>query len=172
MREVGGTFFFGCGLESSGTLACWETMAILQAGRKRRPKLKPTRHVVAQDVASISGACFVRTSGGVACLGGGDAPSTAPPLVTERSAKSDVLRTSADGDCAVLRDGGIACGAESLSIPGDEAVDIAGRPSSHVCAVTRGGAVWCWGDNAKGAVGKASVRHSAVPVPVEMSHLR
>ena len=42
---------------------------------------------------------------------------------------------------------------------------------NHVCAITRGGALFCWGDNRGGQLGDGSLQSASVPVRIDLANV-
>ncbi|MGO8999654.1 MAG: RCC1 repeat-containing protein [Polyangiaceae bacterium] len=147
-------------------------------------------------VASVSmgngTACAVTTGGGVMCWGNGgtgqlgnntQTNSLVPVQVVGLTSGVRMVSQGGDSACAITSGGGVVCwgaggygelgnglGAASL-VP----VQVTGLTSgvtslsvgiSSACAVTAGGSVVCWGDNATGNLGNGSTTNSLVPVQV------
>jgi len=150
---------------------------------------------VAQIAAGGSGShtCVIMTGGTMKCWGHGSAGELGDGTNTSaQSTPVDVIGLNATmskvtaGDeftCAITSGGGVKCwGHNSYGSLGDATfsgrnrpVDVVGLRSGvvaidagdfHVCALTDGGAVKCWGHNQYGQVGDGTAEHRGAPTDV------
>ena len=137
--------------------------------------------------------CAVTTSGGVKCwganglggLGNGTTVASSVPVGVSGLDKGVVaVSVSASHSCAVTTAGAVRCwgsnaygelGDGTTSIQSLVPVGVVGLASgvaavsaggAHSCAVTKAGAVRCWGANFHGELGDGTTTGSAVPVDV------
>ncbi|MCT8972662.1 Ig-like domain repeat protein [Microbaculum marinisediminis] len=140
--------------------------------------------------------CALTSAGGVECwgnntsgqLGDGNAPNgtDVPGTVIGLDSGVTAVEMAFYTACAVTDAGTVKCwGDNSIGQLGDgnapngsdRPVDVLGLPAGivsvavgylHACALTDGGAVWCWGDNSDGQLGDGNMGvDSAIPVPVQ-----
>lgn len=76
---------------------------------------------------------------------------------------------SEEVDCAALTGGVIDCSGTALRIPA-EVRSLTAQGQHHVCALTDGGDVWCWGDNHSGQLGIPTGR-PLVPRYLDAGHI-
>jgi alpha-tubulin suppressor-like RCC1 family protein len=145
-----------------------------------------------QITASDSHSCALTAQGGVRCWGAntwgqlGDGSTVDHPMPVDVAGLTRGVRAVDAGwgfTCAVTRQRGAACWGYNLrgqlgdgtTVDHATPVDVAGLTSGveavtagvfHACALTRRGAVSCWGLNHRGQLGDGTTRDSATPVPV------
>jgi len=169
--------YVACVRTADGAARCWGTSAVERGA-------PPSAGVSEVDAASAH-ACARMTDGKVRCWGegpwGGEGAVAfdAPPIAGARS-----VATGDSFGCAAEGGGAVQCWGRNdegeLGINPDEnnhvepvavrfvtgAVKVdAGE--SHACALLASGAVWCWGSNTEGELGRGvqSVQELAAPVP-------
>ncbi|WP_158542422.1 RCC1 domain-containing protein [Lujinxingia litoralis] len=148
--------------------------------------------------AQVSGgegfSCAVLQDGHLVCFGAGEAGQLGdggavsrlePVVVAGRWAEVDAGGMHA---CAIAEDGALYCWGSSPSGAlglGAEAEELVAAPeqvgeardwlkvsagATHSCGIRQGGALYCWGDNARGAVGVGNGEDVlAEPAPVEVA---
>jgi len=140
---------FSCALTTAGAVLCWGNNEIGQLGNNSRassPSPVPVSGLDSGVVAislgpASSHACALTTAGAVKCWG----VNNEGELGNDSTVSSSVPVTA----------NGLSSGAAAISV-GEE----------HTCAVTRAGAVLCWGLNYRGELGIGSTTDSHVPAPV------
>ena len=141
--------FWGCALQSGGTIRCWgiPTYAAYLGASATLNGITPVTVTVTGITNAIAVAagdmfmCAVLSSGTVQCWGG-----------------------NSDGEL------GIGFGAPDSNVPVtvtgiSDAIAVSGA-SEHACVLLRGGKVQCWGNNVSGQLGTGTTVNSAVPVTV------
>ncbi|MBN1439631.1 MAG: hypothetical protein JW929_09500 [Anaerolineales bacterium] len=137
--------------------------------------------------------CALSAKGGVKCWGRNDYGQLGSGANSDQNTPVDVvglpeaaiaLAAGKDHTCALTAAGGVKCwGANAFGQLGNGAVVNSARPvdvaglsegvaaiaagGNHTCALTRGGAVKCWGSNRYGQLGDGSVEDRPAPVGVE-----
>jgi len=149
----------------------------------------------AQQITAYNGlTCALRSGTDVECWGwnfhgkvgvGSMEEWVRTPTPVEFPPGTEIAQVSAGGShaCAVATDGHVFCwgrndfgqlgvsrGYVDSNVPVqvqdiDSAVQVSAG-STHTCAVTRGGEVWCWGDNAVGGLGDGTMETRDYPVRV------
>ena len=157
--------------------------------------IAPINWQASQLSASGGHACAVTTSGGLKCWGNnlygqiGDGTSGTgtnkyyPTDVAGMTSGVSSVAASGDSTCAVTSSGGVKCwGNNSYGQLGNgtltksaSPVDVIGLTSgvasvsgqnAFYCAVTTGGAAYCWGFGAYGELGNNTATYSSTPVQV------
>ena len=137
-----------------------------------------------------AGVCVLTSAGAVKCWGqngmgqvGNGTTAVSPSPYTAIASGVTSLGSSSYSNCAVTSGGVVKCwGWNTYGQLGDGTTTtrttpttVSGLPSgvtkvdigeSHACALTSGGAVWCWGRNANGALGNGTTTSSFTPVQV------
>ena len=147
---------------------------------------------VATITAGTAHTCAVTTGGGAQCWGSNNSGRLGDGTTTDRTTPVDVigLESGVAGiagggyhTCAVTSGGGAKCwGNGGYGQLGDGATTRSSIPrriagltgsmvavstgSSHACALSEYGGVFCWGANAEGQLGNGSTNSSGVPVAV------
>lgn len=155
------------------------------------PVVGLTGGVIAVEV-SDSHSCALTGAGGVKCwgdnstgqLGNGSTIDSPTPVDVVGLGGAAIAITNAYGHtCALISSGSVRCwGDNRLGAVGDGStinrllpVDVSGLTSgvsaiaagtSHVCALTSGGGVKCWGGNNDGQLGDNSIINRLTPVDV------
>lgn len=181
----------GCALQESGTVLCWGSNEQGELGDGTRTSRLDARPVpglsgIQHISADYLGTCA--SDGRVRCWGttipvpppdGNVRESPGPPML------SDVVNLSGGRHfgCAVVRTGSVWCwGYNALGQLGDgtrttrfddpvqvvgidDAIQVA-TGDSFACALRRGGSVYCWGSNNRGALGDGTTIDHGIPAPV------
>ncbi|MBC7710727.1 MAG: Ig-like domain repeat protein [Rhizobacter sp.] len=184
-----------CALLANGALQCWGA-GRLGDGTTTNRSVPTTVLGLAGSVVKVSVGsshiCAVLMGGSLQCWGRngngqlGDGTTTERLLPNTVPGLSAVATISASGSstCAVLADGSLRCwgygasgklgnGVESNATLTPQAVvglaagvtDVA-VGGSHVCAMTQGGSVRCWGSNSNGQLGLGTFSLQLVPTDV------
>lgn len=152
-----------CGLAEGGRVLCVDTghcgppLALTKpAKRPKAAKAAPTAEPVialgfaaARQLAFDVGFCVITTTGGrLQC---GDGCRKLDPIALERV---DTMV----GRCALLKSGTVTCfdGTKFVAVPGVQRAILLAVGRAHACALV-GGAIVCWGDNARGQLGEFAV---------------
>ena len=180
---------YGCGATACNTMCamdsdcdsahfCWQTACV----------------ALTATVTGQAHSCALNTLGGVQCWGAGTAgqlgnaanmDSPVPVPVSTLSSGVALIMTGggAGHTCALTTAGAVVCWGDNASgdlgnngtSPSPVPVAVMGISgmvvaiavgSSHTCALTNAGAVFCWGSNSHGQVGNNSNMDSPVAVPV------
>jgi hypothetical protein len=182
-----------CALRGSGELACWYTDHPKPGGP---PLLKPT--VVQRNVRSADSTdyhlCAVTRGGVVRCWGtnwcgetGSNKRGRRRPPATVKLPNAVQVTVGRHFSCAVTAKAKVYCWGDRPGQTSDaqESCKVRPRPrlvaglsavqdiaagEDHVCALTRAGEVWCWGDNRFGQLADGSgVERSDRPVRAAVS---
>ena len=137
---------FTCARSSAGGVACWGDNARGQLGDGTGRSSVPVAVAgLSGGVAAIGAggahACALTTGGAVRCWGGNEHGQLGDGTKSDRTTPVSVS--------------GLSSGVVAISVGG-----------AHTCALTRPGAVKCWGDNAYGQLGDGSTTARTEPVPV------
>jgi alpha-tubulin suppressor-like RCC1 family protein len=193
--EVGAGQFHSCALIAGGTVKCWGSNLYGQLGDgTSNDSLTPVTVSGLTDVTQLGvgfdSTCAVRESGELDCwgdngwgtIGIGASTSDVPVAVPGVTAAIQVS-VGVFHSCALLSNGQVMCwGVDNegqlgdgeykfieetpAAVPGlTDAVQVA-VGHDHSCALLAGGTVECWGSDAEGQLGVASLAKSAVPMPV------
>ena len=139
---------------------------------------------------SHTGFCVLSTAGAVKCwgwnptgiIGNGTIVDVKSPY-TVFSSGATAVYSSTWSSCAVLTGGVAKCWGQNdqgqlgdgTKVNRSSPVTVAGLPAGVIkvaigeassCALTSGGAVWCWGDNSLGAVGDGTTTNRLSPTQV------
>jgi alpha-tubulin suppressor-like RCC1 family protein len=193
VRAITAGIMHTCALTASGGVKCWGWNAYGQLGTNSNTErhLPTAVFGLSKGIATISAGlyhtCAVTTSGAVKCwgfsLGSGQTEDTNIP--TDVAGLNGGIAAVAGGfwhSCALTVGGGVKCwGANNYGQLGDggsqasvtQPVDVIGLQSgvvavasgiNHVCALTDGGGVKCWGSNSQGQLGDNSTVDKSKPV--------
>jgi alpha-tubulin suppressor-like RCC1 family protein len=173
-----------CARFENGGVLCWGAVSIVQDGGIV-PVPIPTPVPKLNNVAQIAGAdyiCARMHDDSVACLDDGGTG------IDEITGITDAISISGKDThaCAVLNDSGVACWGENFDgvlgigtiaamgevLPPQIVSDLTDVNEVHVsyyntCAMTRGAAVWCWGDNGEGECGTSTPSQLLSPSRVQ-----
>src|SRR5262245_43928475 len=151
-----------------------------------------TAQVEVAVAAGGSHSCWLTSGGGVLCWGGNGLGQLGDGSITNRSLPVPVsglssgvaaIAAGSNHTCAVTTDGAALCwGSNARGQLGDgsttnrsEPVAVSGLSSgvaaiaagsSHTCALTVAGGIWCWGGNNSGQLGDGSTTDRSFPVEV------
>jgi alpha-tubulin suppressor-like RCC1 family protein len=188
-----------CALDAARSVQCWGENESGQLGNgtiasSASPVAVTGLSGPALAVAAGKGhSCAITNAGAVQCwgdnefgqLGNGktDTRSRRPVAVAGLTEAAIAITTGAFHSCALTRGGAVLCWGENVSgelgngttmnsstpvaVSGLSAAAVAvaaGR--GHTCALTRAGAVQCWGDNQFGQLGNGTTHGSPAPVAV------
>ena len=177
--------FVGCAVHTSGDVSCWGSnfYGMLGTPKGEGDQSYPFVMHPPQQVPGVAGAtsvtvgftdvCVVLTDGTVSCWGsrGNDGGTW-----SFDGLQGNVVSLSGyESYCALTDSGEVWCSAaHSLTtmekVPEvTDAISLATNGtdwSSHSCAVTASGNVYCWGDNNEGQLGNGSTDSTETPVKV------
>jgi alpha-tubulin suppressor-like RCC1 family protein len=195
-RAIAAGEFHTCAVTRTGIVECWGSNRAGQLGDGTRADRRiPVAVNALTGVASIAAGgsftCARTSAGGVDCwgdnahgqLGGGAGRSSTPVAVFGLSGGVTAISAGAAHACALTTGGAVRCwGANEHGQLGDgtrsdrttpvsvsdlsSGVIAIAAGGSHTCAVTRSGAVKCWGDNAYGQLGDGTTITRTAPVAV------
>ena len=135
------TFTESCALGADGAITCWGQSSVIT--RSTRGPAPPPRRVELGGAVQISGAmnhvCAVTRAGKVACWG-------------------ENRQGELDGHATLAAEAG-----KVVTVPGLADVVEVGTSWHHNCARTRGGEVWCWGQNATAQLGDGTSDARSAP---------
>jgi len=140
-----------CAALAVGTVRCWGDNSLGQLGDGTTAARSMPVEVVGvrtglSVVAGRSFSCVLEGSGSVSCWGDNPYGQLGDGTIVPRSAPVSVV--------------GLSGGVVNL-----------GAGAHHACAVTSGGggALWCWGYNAEGALGDGTMTRRTTPVELSIS---
>jgi len=144
-----------CVRNADGSLYCWGDASTGIFGVPGAPQLAPARLM---SVAAVFGGCTSKhlcvtdQSGTLGCWGANLKSQTG----TGSKNPTVNLPTAAGGN---------------VSVPSAHlaTVTLASTGEEHTCALTRDGAVWCWGDNSQGELGIGVATPGPHPTPMRVT---
>lgn len=185
-----------CARLAAGEVLCWGYNADGQLGRDETSQWgapEPVKDFAGvETIAAGGGHCCARMAGGrIACWGNNDYGQLGDGTVDRRTAPVGVLgvrdaiavATGLQHSCAVQRSGGVVCWGDNRdgqlgdgnasgwrSVPRPvmglkDAVGL-GLGARHSCALRRGEAIVCWGNNDRGQIGDGTRTPRPAPRPV------
>jgi alpha-tubulin suppressor-like RCC1 family protein len=194
---IGGGEDHTCAILSGGSVKCWGFNGNGQLGDGTTSNSSTPVDVVGlSGVAAVHGGgyhtCVLMTGGGVKCWGDNSDAELGDGTTTQRPNPVDVIGLTGGvamltvyytHNCAVTVGGALKCwGDNARGALGDGTttdrptpVDVTGLTSGvasaaagglDTCALTTGGGVKCWGDNADGQLGNGTTNGSLTPVDV------
>lgn len=164
-----------CACDADGGVWCWGAHVPNGPAPARIEGVPPAVEVAVRWTL----ACARQSDGGVTCWGG---RRSRPPEAVEGVSRATGLVVAADFACALRDDGRVVCwGANDRGQLGREtgpsedgaAGEVTGLTDvtalsagqRHVCALTRSGHVYCWGESDEGQTGRRAHRRS-LPTPI------
>ena len=185
-------FASACGLTASQEAWCWGSNGDIAGSRQA--VLVPGGHRFASLSVGFSHACALDMDGKAWCwgrgnggpLGNGGTADTRVPVAVTGDHQFETI-AAGDGTTCALKAGGEAwcwgwnangetgSGSPNQIILEPAAVktqvrfrEIAGASfGSHICGISTGGDVWCWGDNSRGQLGDGTTTQRREPVRVQ-----
>jgi alpha-tubulin suppressor-like RCC1 family protein len=188
--------FYSCAATASSELWCWGNLLSQMGRKPVAPLGRPQRLEGVKKVRSVAisqiHACATTQAQPIVCwgengdgnLGNGPGPGSAiPQAVTDFRTPVQSVTIGDSLSCALTADSDVQCwGAGIAAVSGrspevhyTRAVEIDGLDGgvkgvaagdNHVCALTMGGQVLCWGSNTDGELGDATTTTRARPVRV------
>ena len=169
-REVVAGVEHTCAIETGGVLRCWGGNRDGQLGLGAPSDIEGEPAPVAggatwrQGSAGPRASCFLQ-AGDRSLWCWGHPLFAAAPEEVDRAPHDDVA-VGGDSVCAVRSfDGRLRCavGGDWQTIPSALGWSRVAAGQAHRCAIDRGGALWCWGDNADGQLGLGDTRARGEP---------
>jgi alpha-tubulin suppressor-like RCC1 family protein len=144
-----------CALTSGGSVSCWGDNAHGELGNGSSssvPVMSPASVSGLSGVAAVAAGngftCALTSAGAVYCWGSNVSGELGDGSTVDAFTPTLIPATSFGGISIV-----------SISVPASGA---------HACALTAGGAVYCWGYNVYGQLGDGSATNSSVPVKAKL----
>lgn len=141
---------FACAVTTDGAVKCWGSNSAGQlgdhaaGGAAESPNRIPTLAGVTQLSIGGSHACAI-VAGAATCWGKNDVHQTSSAVVASVAAPSPV------------------------PLPSDPALADIEAGADHTCALTKDGAVLCWGDNTGGEIGDGTTTQAVQPTRVPLA---
>lgn len=172
-----------CAIETSGRVLCWGDNRSGQTGShvayadEANDLVRPSEVPQAKGARALSltntSSCALLATGSLGCWGEpfAFAPNNPSPISEERRkpvvldhlGAFELIRENSVGRCGLTQEGGVVClGNVDFVRPDERGMVLPLIPASkhlamsdsHACAVTRDGAVWCFGRGNYGVLGR------------------
>jgi alpha-tubulin suppressor-like RCC1 family protein len=181
-----------CALTAGGGVLCWGIHGHL-SGAANVPVSVADWSTDVVEIAVGQGFVCVLTTGGAECIGdnpsgqlgqGTAGQSSVPVQVIGFGSGIAAITAGYDNSCALTTGGGVQCwggnasgqlGIGTSGLASNVPVPVTGLSSGmaaitagtlHICALSSGGGVLCWGANFNGQLGNGGTGQSNLPVPV------
>jgi hypothetical protein len=165
-KEIRASFNSVCALLDNDQLSCW--------GKAPKIPFIPTAEGKKfYSLAVYTNVCGIDSAGSILCSSGDVAKFT--EISSGTNSKAVGLSTGLHNICVVFIDGEVKCGdfsrdlsnlqLQKINLPEPAKKVVSGN--SHSCALTRTGAVYCWGDNRRGQTANSMLKRHETPFLVE-----
>lgn len=167
--EIAASGDYSCA-RRGGQVSCWGENDSAQLGDpSRKDRAKPVRVSGLDDAVALalgeSHACALRETGQVVCWGGASIGPFGSPQGCPKASRAEEV---GPGRIAEIK---VFCAAP-MPVPGLSKVTQLVHGMEHACALTRSGAVECWGAGEEGELGNRAHGPNASATPVAVAFVK